>query len=123
MPIILNTMTATTHNEAFNADQLTVNDMEDSYHFIAVEDPNKLNDILNIFFKDIITCFTINKLVINKDKTSLLIHAHPRNQHITKDITIENPENDEDVCTSIRLYQDSWLSHKQTRLFGEYVDR
>ena len=100
MLLILNTMTGTTHSKEYVADQLTVNYIEDSNHCAAIEDPTKLKAFLNIIFKVIVTFFNINKLVINQDKTSLILNAHPRNRHITKDITIESNENNEDIIKS-----------------------
>ena len=85
MLLILNTMTGTTHSKEYVVDQLMVNYIEDSNHCAAIEDPTKLKAFLNVFFKVIITYFNINNLVIDQDKTSLIVNAHPRNQHITKE--------------------------------------
>ena len=65
-----------------------------------MKDSALLEQYLNVFFTAMSAFFNANKLALNKDKTSLIIHSHPKDYHVTRNISIQNDEGDDDIKPS-----------------------
>ena len=86
MPPLINTSTCIDTNDIHHN---VVQYVDDSTNIIACKDNNKLQIYINIYFKILEEFYNINKLLINSDKTKLLIIAKPGLRHITSVIKLQ----------------------------------
>ena len=86
MSSMINTSTCIDTN---NIQHNIVQYVDDSTNIIACKDNNKLQININIYFKLLEEFYNINKLLINSDKTKLLIITKPGLRHINSTIKLQ----------------------------------
>ena len=77
------------HIDTNNIQHNIVQYIDDSTNIIACKDNNKLQIYINIYFKILEEFYNTNKLLINSDKTKLLIITKPGLRHITSTIKLQ----------------------------------
>ena len=67
-------------------DHDTVNFVDDSTNIISTPNVHEIQDNINKFYRLLESVYNTNKLIINKDKTELMIICKNRYQNLTKNI-------------------------------------
>ena len=81
--------TQITHHQQIttkNIDHTTVNFVVDSTNIICTKNPNEIQEYINKFYILLEAVYNANKLIINKDKTELMIICKKRHRQLTKNI-------------------------------------
>ena len=63
--------------------------VDDSTNIIATDDTNQLQSYINLYFSILEEFYNVNKLLINSDKSKLLIITKPNLRQFTNDITLQ----------------------------------